>query len=405
MIRYRAYKTELDPNNAQRTALLRHAGAARFAWNWGLARKIEAWETEKKTLTAIDLHRELCALKKSDFPWLYDVSKCAPQEALRNLDRAYSGFFRRCKNGAKKKGFPRFKSRKRGIGSFALTGRIRVTEQAIQLPRLGTLRLKEHGYLPAGAKILRAIVSEHAGRWFVSLQVEEERPDPKPKGGTVIGIDIGVRHLAVLSDGTVFENPKALREAEQRLRRLQKAVSRKRKGSHNYRKAVARLARQHYRVACLRRDAIHKATSAVIAKQPRAIGIETLNVAGMLQNHYLAKVISDAALAEFHRQIKYKADWAGITIVTAPRFYPSSKTCSRCGAVKEELPLSETVYHCDACGLAMDRDQNAAANLRKLAASSAVTACRHGSAGQDFGLGETPAWAGTEHQICAVLDG
>ena len=144
----RAYKTEIDPNNIQRTALLRHAGTARWAYNWGLCQKQAAHESGQKVPTAIDLHRQLNVLKKVDFPWLYSVSKCAPQEALRSLDQAFRNFFRRCKNGAKKKGYPKFKSRKRGIGSFSLTGSIRVADAALQLPRLGTLRLKERDYLP-----------------------------------------------------------------------------------------------------------------------------------------------------------------------------------------------------------------------------------------------------------------
>ncbi|MDP2993997.1 MAG: transposase [Anaerolineales bacterium] len=182
----RAYKTEIDPNNVQRTALLRHAGTARWAYNWGLCQKQAAREGGQKVPTAIDLHRQLNALKKVDFPWLHSVSKCAPQEALRSLDQAFRNFFRRCRNGAKKKGYPKFKSRKRGIGSFCLTGSIRVAGAALQLPRLGKLRLKECDYLPTqDAKILRATLTERAGRWFVSLQVEEEHPDLKPKDGEV----------------------------------------------------------------------------------------------------------------------------------------------------------------------------------------------------------------------------
>ncbi len=159
----RAYKTELDPNNEQKTALLRHAGAARWAFNFGLRRKMESYKVTGKSPAAIDLHRELNVLKKKSIedggvPWMYEVSKCAPQEALRNLDRAYANFFRRCKQGAKRKGFPKFKSRKRGIGSFTLTGAIRIAESLVQLPRLGDLRLKEHGYLPVdGVKILKAV--------------------------------------------------------------------------------------------------------------------------------------------------------------------------------------------------------------------------------------------------------
>lgn len=372
----RAYKTELDPNNVQRTALLRHAGAARWAYNWGLCQKQAARESGQKIPTAIDLHRKLNALKKTDFPWLYDVSKCAPQEALRNLDRAYGHFFRRCKDGVKKKGYPRFKSRKRGIGSFCLTGSIRVADAALQLPRLGTLRLKERGYLPTqDAKILGATVSERAGCWFVSLQVEEEHPDPKPKDGEVLGIDVGVKHLMVLSDGTVFENPKALRIARQQLSRAQRVVARRCKGSANRRKAVHRVACLHYRIACVRNDAIHKVTSAVIAKQPSVVVIESLNVAGMMQNHRLARAVADASLAKIHRQLEYKAKWAGIKIVKADRWFPSSKMCSACGVVKDVLSLNERMYVCAECGLILDRDLNAAINLRNMAASSAVTAC------------------------------
>ena len=165
-----AYKVELDPNNEQKTALLRHAGAARWAYNWGLSHRIEAYKQTKTSPSAITLHRELNKLKKSPIsdggvPWMYEISKCAPQEALRNLDRAYANFFLRCKQGKKCKGFPQFKSRKHGIGSFSLTGSISIGESSVRLPRLGDLRLKEHGYLPRdGVKILKATVSEKAGR-------------------------------------------------------------------------------------------------------------------------------------------------------------------------------------------------------------------------------------------------
>lgn len=375
----KCYKTGLDLNNKQRTACLRHAGAARFSYNWGLRRKIEAYQASKKTPTAIDLHRDLNALKRTDFPWLYDTSKCAPQEALRNLDHAFQNFFRRCKSGAAKKGHPKFKSRKRGIGTFTLTGTIRVTERTVQLPRLGALRLKEHGYLPTDAHVIAATVSERAGRWFVSVRVEG---DPKRQAGTeTLGVDVGVKHLAVLSDGTVFKNPRALKAADARLRQLHKAVSRKQKGSSNRRKAVARLARQNARVACVRSDAIHKVTTSII-KRSALIGIESLNVGGMVKNRRLSKAISDASLAEFHRQIEYKAKWAGIAVVKADGFYPSSRTCSRCGAVKDDLTLSDRTYKCGDCGLEIDRDRNAAINLRNLAGSSPVTAC-----GEDIRLG------------------
>ena len=379
----KSYKTELDPNDKQVTHLLQHAGAARWAYNWGLRRKIAARQSQQKTPTAIDLHKELNLLKNlpqesGGVSWMYEVSKCAPQEALRNLDTAYENFFRRCKSKAKRKGFPKFKSRNRGIGSFSLTGAIHVTERTIQLPRLGVLRLKEDGYFPVGVPIKSATISERAGKWFVSISTDEPEP-VRPTGTEVLGCDVGIKHLAVLSDGTVFENPRALKNAQTRLRLLQKTVSRRVKGSSNRRKAVHRLAHQHYRVHSIRTDSLHKATSA-IATRAKVLVIESLNVSGMMKNHRLAGALSDSGLAEFHRQLEYKLKWSGGQLIKADRFFPSSKTCSACGTVKESLSLSERIFICD-CGFSLDRDLNAAINLRNLAGSSPVTACCPGSSG------------------------
>ncbi len=388
----RSFKTELNPNDKERSLLVQSTGAGRWAYNWGLARKTEFYWNTGKRLSAIDLHRELNELKKlpveeGGVPWLYEVSKCAPQEALRNLDKAMSNFFQRCREGAKKKGFPKFKSRKRGIGSFTLTGTISVQETSIQLPNLGTIRLKESNYLPtSGVRILKATVSEKAGRWFVSVQVEMDQPALKPLPHHVIGVDVGISHLAVTSDGEVFENPKALRATEKKLRQLNKSVSRKRKGSNNRKKAAVKLARQHYRVSNIRKDTIHKATSA-ITKQASTIVIESLNISGMMKNRKLSKAMADAGLGEFHRQLTYKVGRSGGQLIRADRFFPSSKTCSKCGAVKDDLTLSDRTFRCSECGLTIDRDLNAAINLKKLAASYAVSACCPGSSG--CGLNDT----------------
>ena len=382
----RAYKTELDPTCKQVEQLLQHAGCARWAYNWGLRKKIEAYTATGKSPSAIDLHRELNVLKtkpveEGGVPWMYESSKCAPQEALRNLDSAYKSFFRRCKSGAKKKGFPRFKSRKNGVGCFRLTGTIRASETHVQLPVLGEIRLKEHGYLPVGnVKVLSATVSEQAGRWFVSLQVEQEIANPKPKPHHVVGVDVGIKSLAVTSDGEVFDSPKSLAQAQKTLRIRQKAISRKVKGSKNRRKAVARVSRVHQRVANVRRDAIHKMTSS-ITKSASIVVIEDLNVSGMLKNHNIARSLSDASLSEIHRQLEYKAKWYGVELRKADRWYPSSKLCSQCGKKKESLSLPERTYCCE-CGLVMDRDLNAALNLKMLAGSSPVSACCPGSAGR-----------------------
>jgi len=398
MIITRGYKTELDLNNEQITACKRHAGCARFAYNWGLKRRQEVYKATGKSLWSADLHRELNALKQTEFPWMYEVSKCAAQEALRDLDNGFRHFFRRwrLKKDGKyrgKLGFPKFKSKKKGLGSFRLTGHIHVFEQTVQLPRLGKLRLKEYGYLPTmGVHVLSATVSEHAGHWFVSVQVEEEVPEPTPATGTPLGVDLGIKTLAMCSDGTVIANPKALRKNLKKLIRAHRRLSRRKKGSKNREKARKQLARMYYRVGNIRRDALHKATTLITAKpkreklqkpkkrhvskvlmrvkrvRPQTIVLEDLNVAGMKKNRKLAQAISDVGMGEFRRQIGYKTAWNKETLLLADRFYPSTKRCSRCGQVKAMMSLAERVYVCDneTCKLVLDRDLNAALNLAAL---------------------------------------
>lgn len=365
MIVIKGYKTELKLNNKQRTACARHAGAARWAYNWGLARKVSVYEQTGKSLSAIDLHRELVQLKQTELRWLYEVSKCAPQEALRDLDKAFQNFFRRVKEGTKEPGFPRYKSKKRGYGSFRLTGTVRVTERRIQLPKLGWLRVYESGYLPQNADILSATVSQRAGRWYVSLQVREEVPDPAPALNEPIGIDLGIKFLATCSDGAQFPNPKALATKTKQLARWQRKLSRRQAGSRNREKARRRIAKVHARIADLRRDALHKTTTAIVDKQPARIVLEDLNIKGMMQNRRLARAIADVGFYEFRRQLTYKAELAGVELIMADRFFPSSKRCSSCGNIKADLTLGDRTYHCDSCGLVIDRDLNAALNLKQ----------------------------------------
>jgi len=385
MIILRAYKTELDLNNKQRTLCAKHAGTARFAYNWGLARKIETFKSEQTVPTAINLHRELNALKKTDFPWMYEVSKCAPQESLRNLDKAFANFFRRA--SLKKAGqftgnvgFPKFKSKKQGKGSFRLTGAIKVFEKSIQLPRLGRLRLFEHNYLPQSKvggnggtanRVLSATVSENAGHWFVSVQVEEEVEIKKAQGAPV-GVDLGIKTMAVCSDGKEFENPKALRNTLRKLIRTQRKLSRCKKGSKKREKSRRKVARLHSRIANIRKQAIHKATSSIVAKtkpveqRPSVVVIEDLFVSGMLKNQKLAQSIADVGFGEFRRQLTYKTTWNGETLLVADRFFPSSKLCSKCGEINDNLTLQDRTWICD-CGALHDRDRNAAINLSRLA--------------------------------------
>ena len=361
---HRAYRTELDPNNAQRTLLLQHAGVARFAYNWGLRRKLEVMRMNQlpipriKLPTAIDLHRELNRLKPIEFPWMYESSKYAPQEALRDLDTAFKNFFQ----GRAR--FPRFKGRKHGIGSFTLIMSIHVKDDRIRLPRLGWIRSKEHGYLPKEAHINSATVSERAGHWFVSLNVVEERENPEPIIGGAVGVDRGLKSLAVVSDGIVIENPKAMARCERKLKHLQRAVSRKQRGSSNRRKASHRFARFHARISNMRKDVLHKATT-VLATTKSVLVVEDLAVRNMMANHHLAKAIGDAGWAEFVRQLEYKSKWYGSRLVVADRFFPSTKRCSSCGGVKASMPLEERTFVCEFCGFTADRDLNAALNLEQ----------------------------------------
>lgn len=367
---YRAYKTELDLTNAQITACRRNAGAARFAYNWGLSRKMEAYQLGQKTPTAIDLHKELIALKKTQFGWMYEVSKCAPQEALRDLDNAFRRFFQRVKQKRAGKnikvGFPQFKTKNRSPARFRLTGKIHVFEKRIQLPRLGLLRMKEHGYLPThNIHILSATISEKADRWYVSLKVKMEIPDPENSNKPVAGVDLGIHRMAQVSDGLYFENPHSLGQALRKIKHLQRTVSRRKKGSSNRQKAVRKLAKAHAHVTNIRKASIHQATT-WLAKSKSIIMVEKLNIMGLMKNHRLAQAISDVSWHEFQRQLTYKGIWYGCDVRMADPYFPSTKRCSRCGQVKVSISLGERIYHCDICGFEIDRDLNAAINLEQL---------------------------------------
>ncbi|MFX1475683.1 MAG: RNA-guided endonuclease InsQ/TnpB family protein [Promethearchaeota archaeon] len=407
MITLRAYKTELRPNNVQRNLLHQHAGCARFAYNWGLTQKITQYEKTRKSPSAMELHKQLNRLKSTSFPWMYQVSKCAPQEALRDLDKAFKNFFRRLKTG-EKPGFPRYKSRKRGIGSFRLTGTIRVHHDRIQLPRLGIIRLKERGYLPTGGgwlRMLSATVSEKAGRWFVSVQVEERITIPQNKGPRA-GVDWGLETLLTVSDGVEFPNPRALSRYDRKLRRAQRSLSRKRRGSRNRAKTRHRLRRIHARITNIRKDTLHKASS-WLARTKSATIIEDLHVKGLLKNKQLARVIADAGFGELWRQLTYKSRWYGSRLHFAPRFYPSSKRCSRCGHIKEEMPLSVRVFRCERCGLVLGRDLNAALNLLWLLVAASWAETLNAWLRREVATpqGVVPVHdAGTKHQPCPLGD-
>ncbi len=373
-----AYRYELKPNVAQRISLAKHAGAARFAYNWGLSQRIAIYEQDKKSTNAIEQHRLLNTLKTTEFPWLYEVSKCAPQEALRDLDRAFKNFFRGISQGSPI-GFPSFK--KKGIrDSFRVTGTIKIKGKQIQLPRLGIIRLKENPKLKGS--ILSATIVREADRWFVSISVKMARPDPQPIQGEAVGIDLGLSSFATLSNREKILGPKPLATHLKRLKKASQKHSRKCKGSKNRKKSALRLARLHRKCKNIRSDFLHKLTTN-LAKTKSVIVLEDLDVKGMLAKNKLNRFIADAGWSEFRRMLEYKTKWYGSQLMIAPRYYPSSKQCSDCGFVLEKLLLETREWQCPACQRIHDRDFNASKNLLKLytGSSPGINACGDTSGG------------------------
>ena len=330
----KSFKTELKLNHHQRTLMAKHAGTARHAYNWGLQVCIQAHKDGEKRPSAITLHKRLVAEVKSAHPWYYEVSKCAPQQALRDLERAFQNFFT-----IPERGFPKFK-KKGKKDKFYLEGNVQILGNRIKLPKIGWVKTYEKHLPPIlKTKSSNVTISLRAGRWFVAYKVDVQPEATEPLQGCV-GVDLGVKTLATLSQGPPVPAVKPYRKAKKRLARLQRSVSRKQKGSKNRAKAIKRLAQAHYRVACIRADATHKLTSR-LAKNHGEVVIEDLNVSGMLKNHRLAQAIADGGFYEFRRQLEYKCEWYGSKLKVVDRFYPSSKMCSSCGYVHKELKLQD----------------------------------------------------------------
>lgn len=372
---YKVHKVRLEPNNKQTTGLSRAAGTARFAYNWGLElwgrQYVEFKRGERDTKpTQLSIRRELNAVKRDEFPWMLESTKCAPQEAIINLGKAFDRFFKKQGN------YPKFK--KRGVrDSFKLSaGQFSITSEngtyRLRVPRVGMIRMSEAARFDGD--IVSVTVSRTADKWFASLMFRmDAAPVPPPTSTEIAGIDLGVSEL-VISNGDRFQVPRAYRSAERKLRRAQQSLSRKEKGSKNRQKAKAKVARLHYRTACIRSDWQHQVTSRLVNDYATLV-IEDLNVAGMVKNRRLAKSISDVGFGELRRQIEYKAAQSGAEVVVADRWFPSSKTCNVCGTRTKSLPLYIREWDCTECGAHHDRDLNAAINLRNLAVSSTVTAC------------------------------
>ncbi len=372
---------ELNPNNKQATYFKKACGVARFAYNWALAEWQKQYQEDKA-------YRESCkqsgltinesqlnlpsqgkinklfnAIKREKFPFVLEVTKCAPQIAIKQLGEAYKRFFK----GENK--YPQFRKKgerdRFGLSNDQFKIQKKEGKFFIQIPRLGLVKMNEE--LRFHGKIMSATISTHGERWFVSINVElSEAIQPLPKTNCSVGLDLGITHLATLSDGTKIQAPKPLKTQLKKLRRLNKSLSRKQKGSNNRAKAKAKLSRLYYRISNIRKDFLHKLTTKLIRKFD-VICLEDLNVKGMIKNRRLSRAIHDLGFYELKRQLIYKANQFGKTVKSVERFFPSSKTCSCCGFKLEKLSLSVRKWTCEKCGAEHDRDINASINILNFA--------------------------------------
>lgn len=396
----KAHKIRLNPTPEQEKYFWQCAGVARFAWNWALD-KYNHRKSEGQKVKIVGkgdtLKSEFAALKKTDYPWLGEVQSYAYQAAFKDLQAAFSRYFKLKKAGklsppegwkprkdGKPFGWPRFKSRNRSIPSFYLAnnGGIAVEGYWTKIQKCpGLVNMAE--FLRFDGKIMGARVSYRAGYWWVSIQVEMNQ-EPPIHEGPAVGIDLGIKYLAVTSDGELFDNPKALGKAQKKLRRLQRKLDRQRRANNpnNYnengtvKKGVAewhrskamleterQIAKLHFRVTSIRNEESHKMTTQ-IAREYSFIGVENLNVKGMVKNRRLAKAVSDAAMYEKRRQLEYKAEWNGGQVIAVDQWFASSKICNNCGWVNVNLKLSDRQWTCGSCGEVNHRDKNAAKNIR-----------------------------------------
>ena len=361
----RAYKYRIYPTEEQKVLLAKTFGCCRFVYNWALNLKIEAYRQEKKTIAYKEVQDRMVNELKKDNQWLTEVNSQALLNTIRNLDTAYKNFFR----DTHAVGFPRFKSRK--------------NRQSFQCPqhcsvdfKKGTLSIPKAKGIPAvlhrrfkGMVKTVTVSMTPSGRYFASVLVDtaiQELPASAIQGNTTLGIDLGIKSLAVCSDGRTFDNPKNLQHSLDRLALLQKRLSRKQKGSANRNKARIRVARLQEHIANCRKDNLHKITHVLTHdSQVRTLCMENLNVKGMQSNHHLAQAVGDASFGMFLTMLEYKCRWYGVNLVKIDRFAPSSKTCGQCGYVYKGLKLSERSWTCSECGTHHDRDFNAACNIKE----------------------------------------
>lgn len=375
----KSYKIRLMPSEEQEELLWKHINACRFVWNWGLSLQIKLKELGEKYMSGYSLKKELTKLKTEEV-WLKEVSSQALAQSILDLDSAYKRFFKKITK------FPKFKSKKKEIPRFPIrTDSLYFTGDSFNIEKIGKIKSKTKMKLPTGRnsiKYMNGRVKYVNGKWILSFGLEVDNQDKPKLTEESMGIDLGVKTLAIVSKGKesfVFKNinkTKKVKRLKSKLKHMQRVVSRKYDTNNKLKiyddkwtksksiiKCEDKIAKLQYKLANIRKDYTHKTTTKLINMLPYRIVIEDLNVTGMMKNRHLSKAIQEQSFYEFRRQIEYKAEWKGIEVVLANRFFPSSKTCSNCGCIKSDLKLKDRVYKCNDCGFEIDRDINASINL------------------------------------------
>jgi len=358
----KSYKYRIYPNKNQEELIIKHFGCCRFIYNFSLELKIKTYQKEDKSLSQFDMNKLLPKLKKKH-KWLKEVIAQSLQQEHNHLDKAFRRFFK------EKKGFPKFKSKK-DKKSFSIPQNVKIDFKTnrIKLPKIGSIKARLHREFVGRIKTTTVSMTP-TDKYFISICVEDGFKIPhkqKFSFNNTIGIDVGLKHFATLSTDEKIENPKYLKKKIERLKILQKRASKKKKGSANRRKANKRVAIMYEKITNQRRGFLHKLTHKIVGEN-QAIAIESLNIQGMIKNHHLAQSITDASWHEFFRQLGYKCNWNGKTLLEIGRFEPSSRICSVCGTINNELNISMRKWTCKECNTTHDRDVNASVNIKQFA--------------------------------------
>lgn len=356
---HKTHKIQLIPTNSQKNLLHQSFGVKRHSYNWALAKWKELYELGEKP-SAYKLIKLQNSIKKNEFPFYKNVNKCAPQYAIHDLESAFKKMWK------EKYGHPKFKKKGVKDSYVAVEGEkdFKQKYKKLWIPRIGWFRCHEN--LRFNGKVNNIVIKRVADKYFAFINIITNETPTICENQAVVGVDLGIKTLLTCSNGKTFENPKSLLRGLKSLKRSQRSLARKKKGSLNRKKQIKVVAKKHYKISCIRKNALHQATSYLV-KNYGTIVIEDLNVKGMVKNHKLAQAINDASFGEFKRQITYKSEWRGVKLIVADRFFASSKICSCCGQKKEVLKLSERVFKCSNCENKLDRDLNAAINLANLA--------------------------------------